>query len=367
MRVGALMLALCCTAAAQTQIARVRAKIAETIARQSECICTQTIERVYDLGRGCDAKPSSGEKKSWDRLRLDVALRDGVEVYSFPGENEFDPGRLAEVSAENSRGTFGRLLVEIFEQQQPEIVGAGEMLENGRRRLQFSFTLPQASVKRASTPYAGTLLFDAETFDLVRVVIQAPRAPDSACGDITTIDYGGQLPTRAQRRVQGPRVPMIEIDTVFSACRKLPVVTSKTDEQQLPIGGVQRGVVPLAIPPRLRFMVEFDEDIDAAAAAAGEVIRGQTIRPIIDQDGKQWVPASAAVVARIMRIRHLKSGALVLVVRLETIKVGGNVQPLFARPYGKAERGAAFIQLPSQKGPHLIEKGSLSEWLTDDH
>jgi hypothetical protein len=68
-----------------------------------------------------------------------------------------------------------------------------------------------------------------------------------------------------------------------------------------------------------------------------------------------------------MRIRHLKSGGLVLVVRLETIKVGGNMQPLFARPYGKSERGAAFIQLPSQKGPHVIEKGSLSEWLTDDH
>ncbi|HEV8146000.1 MAG TPA: hypothetical protein VGP79_06450 [Bryobacteraceae bacterium] len=364
MRGGALMLALCCTAAAQTQIERVKAKIAEAIARQSECICTQTIERVYDLSRGCDAKLSA--KDSWDRLQLDVALRDGVEVYSFPGENEFDPGRLAEVSAENSAGTFGRLLVEIFQMQQPEIVRLGETLESGRRRLQFSFTLPQASVKRASTPYAGTVLVDAESFDLVRVVMRAPRSPGSACGDITTIDYAGNLPMRAQRRVQGPGVPRIDIDTVFSECRKLPALTSKTDEQQLPIGGVQRGVVPLTIPPRLRFMVEFDEDIDTRSAAAGQAIRGQAW-PIIDKDGKQLVPAGAAVVARIMRIRHLNSDAVVLVVRLETIEVGGNVQPLFARPYGRSELGAALIRLPSQKGPHLIEKGSLSEWLTDDH
>jgi hypothetical protein len=89
------------------------------------------------------------------------------------------------------------------------------MLENGRRRLQFSFTLPQASVKRAPTPYSGTLLFDAESFDLVRVVMNAPRDPGSACGDVTTIEYSGNLPTRAQRRGQGPRVPRIEIDTVF--------------------------------------------------------------------------------------------------------------------------------------------------------
>lgn len=366
MRVGALLLALCCTAAAQTQIARLRAKIAESITRQSECTCTQTVERVYDTGRGCDAKSFTGPKKSWDRLRLDVALRDRIEVYSFPGESEFDAGRLIELSAENTGGNFGRLLVEIFEKHEPEIVGLGETQEDGRRLAQFSFTLPKSSEKRAPTPYSGTVLVDAETFDLVRVVMNAPRDPGSECGGTTTIDYADQLPTRAKRRIQSPRAPRIEIDTGFSACRKLLALPSKTDQQQLPIGSAPPGAIPLTIPRRIPFTVEFEQDIDSATAVAGEAIRGHTITPIVDEERRMLVLEDAAVVARIMRIRHLKSDRLELVVRLESIEIGGKVQPLFARPRGASERGAALIHLPSRHGTFVVEKGSLSEWRTED-
>src|SRR5258708_874262 len=203
----ALILALAAAGAVRAQtapddlMARVRAKLTETIARQESYSCTQTVERVlYESGRGqalstpfdaalagggrpglsaggvysvppgrdCDAfekklldRSSSSQRLSNGRLRLDVAISGGEEIYSFPGDNQFEPQRLAEVTNRDlsSNGNFGGYLARIFGAHAAELTSRGEVTENGRRLLQFGFGLERDE----AIAYSGALLGDPQS------------------------------------------------------------------------------------------------------------------------------------------------------------------------------------------------------------
>src|ERR1700734_3420287 len=81
----------------------VRNKVVQTVDKLPRYMCTQTIDRSqYEptLGRSgasCDdlaARKKSGQSRlrlsESDRLRLDVAVADTNEIYSWVGEDRFD-------------------------------------------------------------------------------------------------------------------------------------------------------------------------------------------------------------------------------------------------------------------------------------
>lgn len=417
----ALILALAAAAAVRAQgapddlIARVRAKLIETIARQESYSCTQTVERVlYESVRGralstsfdaavagggrpgssagaysvpaerdCDAfekklldRSSSSQRLSTDRLRIDVAISGGEEIYSFPGENQFEPQRLAEIANRDlsSRGSFGGYLARIFGAHAAGLTSRGEVTENGRRLLQFGFGLERDE----ASAYSGTLLIDPQSLDLVRVMVRVPSFPDiHACAATASIDWTRQdvagssalLPARALLRIPSRNGGGRESRIEYSACRMFsPGSVHANAEQQLPLfGATHTSAGSVSLPRDLPFRVVTEEDVDSSTAAAGDAIRARTITPIHEKSGAVLVPEGAAVTARILQIQYLaRTKTVDLVMRLDAIEINGKSQPLFAHAVEKPFRGGVFLHFPGKNASYVVKKGVKTSWVTDN-
>jgi hypothetical protein len=144
---------------------RVTKKVLETVGRLPKYMCTQTIDRSqYEppagaAGNSCgpatdvDAllEISLGVEKhkplvltTSDRLRLDVAVSAGREMYSWVGESRFEDRSLFQLvgSGALSTGSFASFLVVVFRDDQASFSYKGEITEGGMQLADFEFHVP---------------------------------------------------------------------------------------------------------------------------------------------------------------------------------------------------------------------------------
>ena len=188
---------------------RVRAKPPEHAARVPNHPCVETISRdwyaqaVTTPPRSCD--DLLGRRKragvgtlvkltTTDRLRLDVAIADGHEIFSWAGAARFEDREIDEIVPPGaiSTGPFAAMLLGIFQIRDPMFAFEGETTQEGRRLMEYSFTVPEeeshSKVKAGKTwlitGYTGTLVVDPLTAELVRLTVRTaksfPRPPTSA-------------------------------------------------------------------------------------------------------------------------------------------------------------------------------------------
>jgi hypothetical protein len=123
--------------------------------------------------------------------------------------------------------------------------------------------------------------------------------------------------------------------TVFSACHEFlgestlsfdPSPAEATPES----GKANDAQTPF--PAGLAFRLALTQDIDVATAAAGDPIRAQLTTPIQDHSSKVLSPSGAAVSGRIAEVRHYypPTPSWSIVLRLETLKIGGASRPFAA-------------------------------------
>ncbi len=84
-------------------LARIRSHMAETLRRQPDYTCVQTVERSQRPAR-------SSRFEVVDTLRLEVALIGGKELFSWPGAGRFEDKELRQIVGRGttSTGSFGR-------------------------------------------------------------------------------------------------------------------------------------------------------------------------------------------------------------------------------------------------------------------
>ncbi len=353
---------------------RVRDNLQETISRLPRYLCTQTVDRAqFTSGQvksaeSCQAllsqwDPASLRLVATDRLRLDVAIAQSNEIYSWVGESRFDDRDLFQLVREGSlqTGSFATFLSSIFDGSSASFTYDGNVKENGRTLAQFGFEIP----KEKSTyvfgnrkvdsivAYGGTFLVDPAGADLVRLVIRAQLPSEvRACQATTTLDYARVrlndssflLPSQAQ-------LDIINLDgedahnwTVYSGCHEflgeanLVFGDTEAPSQDAPTQAASAGGFQL--PSGVAFKVTFTQAIDSAAAAAGDKIIGKLSSPIRDASKKVLVPEGATVTARILKLEHSAGSPPVLdmVVKLETVTVAGQPRPLTASKSSGSKR-----------------------------
>ncbi len=410
-------------------------KISQSLDRTLRYMCTQTIDRAGyepDVNSGhtsCDAGPArpAMHLTTWDRLRLDVAMTSTGEMYSWVGENRFHDRDLTDMVQEGaiSTGNFAAFLEIVFRTDDTSFTYNGDSSENGRSLAEFGFRVPYAKSHyrygrrgdRVLTGYDGTFLVDADTGELIRLVVRTSRLPaeTGACYATTTLDYARVrltdvdallLPTDSRLRIVGTDGSESENHTVFSACHRF--LGESTISFDSPSGGVpsaaHQGAAQrcLTIPPGLKFRVALTEKIDTRTAAAGDPIKAKLTTPI--RNGSSvLVPAGAAVRGRIVRLRQfyvttpVRAGgsvsivsepypSVVVNVRLETLEVDGASMNLSAVAdiggrFQKTEKGrlqrrielgtlrsledrSALFVFRNFHGPHLPSGGMESRWVT---
>jgi hypothetical protein len=143
-----------------TVLMRVRDRVMVHAQRIPNHMCTETVTRdwyVYSGGaapKSCDAllgrRHSAGvgtliRLSATDRLRLDVALSESREIYSWPGAARFDDREIDEFVPDGAIGTgpFAAALLEVFAMRDPNFIFEDDVVIKDRHLMEYSFRAPE--------------------------------------------------------------------------------------------------------------------------------------------------------------------------------------------------------------------------------
>jgi hypothetical protein len=341
--------------------------------------CVETVERSRYTHTGapvssCDAILAGRAKTgaaarlrlaSTDRLRLDVALSSEREIYSWAGANKFAEGDIDEIVHQGAMGTgpFAAFLLSVFVGRQPRFVFQGEGDLDGHTVYEYSFHVSKdesrfrfkAHQNWIIAGYSGTLYVDPKTSDLARLIIRSEELPPETdtCEVDTTLDYGKVqlsggvyfLASASTQRFIGRGGDEAENQYSFSACRDFRAQSNVDFGRGASDGSsaADRAADPPDWPSGLPVTIELTSPIDSASAAAGDRIQGRLLGPIRDARGNTLAPEGAVVTGRLMRVevRHT-SAQVTVVLRWETLDLGGREIPLYLRPRQLVTPGAGL-------------------------
>jgi hypothetical protein len=336
-------------------LARIKQHMEQVLTRQPNYTCLETIERSKRSGRG-------RKFQLVDALHLEVAVVEGKELFSWPGEREFKERDLRELAPTGAigNGSFALHARSVFLSSSPLITYAGEEQMDGRTVARYDYSVPQfRSGYRLTmgnlsgiTGYRGSFWSDRETFDLMRL-------------DVEAVDIPPVLPLRSARdSMRYERVPIGETTFLlpkssemvmedfgggasrnaihFSRCRQY------AGESTLSFAEVPEGdaaPAPLAeaisLPAGLLVQVELLTTVKFPGNAIGDEIEARVVR---DSKSKKQVliPKGALLkgnVALLERRKDFRGQERVLVaLQWREISFDGKVGPF----EGQLEEGGAI-------------------------
>lgn len=192
---------------AQT-LQRVREKVAQEIATSANYNCVQTVDRSYfrsttAVKPGCAGQVNQQTRKEvmHDHLRLDIAVSEGAEIYSWHGENKFSASSVADVvrTGPISSGGFVGFLENIFLSPGVSFTYAGRASINGVITEYFQYTVPlahtgfhiQTKHGEPLVPFHGSFSVNANDLQLtsLEVIPDDIPADSSICSAETEMKY----------------------------------------------------------------------------------------------------------------------------------------------------------------------------------
>ena len=204
---AALFVALATTGAPQQPdpaqvLIQMRHKVGQGISRIPRYLCTETVERrtlqltsrgnrtlpCPDLLAALSEHPKHLQLLSADRLRLDVAVIDRREIYSWVGEGRFGDQSLSQIVKVGltANGSFRSFLEAIFVAGGATFSHLGESEVRGRtvKTYEFhavplehsSYDVGNAFLERR-VPYSGSFTIDPGTLDLLTLKLHADKLP----------------------------------------------------------------------------------------------------------------------------------------------------------------------------------------------
>ena len=394
----------------------------------SKYACIETVERQYYLPfEEADADPRPQAPGSFcaqvnadrdsgrgaprldatDRLRLEVTVSEGREIYSFPGATRFDTRDIDEIIRQGPIGTgsFGTHLTGIFDNPGVAFQFSGEQTSGLRTLLEYRFHVPlEASryrVKLANSwqpmAYDGTFWLDPQALDLERLVIRAENVPPATtiCALNAELDYhrlhigDGEalLPSKAQLHITLESSRQTNNITTFSDCREYQAESALVfeDEPQVGAAAVRPRGAPIALPIGLPLVLALTEPIDTDTAAAGDAVAAKVVQPVYRSHSKDaLIPAGATVRGRITRLEHhmLPSPYFLIALSFNRLEIEGVFSFFAARSDTNSELakelGANVFGLsgglgywdvgtflfPTTKSHYVMPAGFESKWFT---
>jgi hypothetical protein len=308
-------------AAAPADLAeRVRAALSQFVEKTPRYTCTETIERL-ERGAAC------GDCEQFDRIRVDVVVVDGHDLYALPGGSAMDPRELRQQFPTGLlvAGTFSGLLKGTLLKAASRDF-AGEETRAGRRLLRFAYRVPvEAGAYRVSSGgqsviagYEGFFGVAPDTFEPVYVEARAIGLPDSIAlrRVISRVEYartpiaGGEfvLPAGDEMIATQASGAVSRIHTRYSGCRQYAAESSiRFGEPGLAEGS--GGPRPEeALPGGLAFEAVLTAPVLFAAAAAGDRITARVTSPV-KHDGAVVIPKESLLAGRISRVSMFRDRA----------------------------------------------------------
>lgn len=184
----------------------IRQKVSAAISRSDNYICAQDLARFYYNAPKACQQPFAGRPQrllSEDRLKLDVAVSQGSEIYSWHGEQRFAAANVGQVVREGpiSSGSFNGYLRNIFTEPEVKFTYRGQSEANGTNLASFDYAVPlpashyqlQTGKNFVMVPFHGAFSADTDSFELHSLTVsiteeQIPRKAD-ICSVETRLIY----------------------------------------------------------------------------------------------------------------------------------------------------------------------------------
>ena len=377
-------------------------KVANNVRNFPRYTCVQTIVRsqfqLPPAGSSCASAIANNDRNAdsavlrWhDRLRLDVAVGEKSEMYSWAGATQFEDGEISQLigTGTSGSGEFGSFLVSVFGGDAQDFRFESLKETPTGKLAMFSFVVPianshyQYSVaknSRATIGYKGSFLADPETADLRELDVQTEEFPPSegVCRVADRIQYaqtkiGGNtfmLPKSASMDVVYRNSTEALNETTFSGCREYGVESTlrfDEDENGNPLTGAKKEVLK-PVPPKTRLRVKISPEINSDKAAAGDPIIGVVTTAVKDKNGT-IVRAGDRLHGRIVRMEQTMGASprWTVAILFQTIERNGTEEKISLKAVDDGDRSPAagvvggggrrgFGISPSNNGPSITSE-----------
>lgn len=307
--------------------------------------CVETVERKTFIPKQKDHATCQNVERgtyllldSRDRLRLDVGVVGGREVYSWHGEKQFHDTGLDDLVGYGpiGSGMFSTFLAAIFGKARGHYLFTGTINQDGYRRGEFRFTMPQkmsdyevhSGRMHFVTGYTGGFSVDwtrADLLSLRTVTDQLPRETDLCSIEIRTnyrqVELGGsvfllpgEVATTMLQRDGGQQ----QTQTKYEDCRTF------SGEATLHFDGSASSPDPQAtqasriedLPRGLLLRIRLASKIDAKSSWVGDPVEGMLDQSL--RKGKEVIaPKGTRVEGRVTRLLAVELPAPSLEVGIE--------------------------------------------------
>jgi hypothetical protein len=324
--------------AAQELLDRTRANVVDNLKRYPRYVCVQTVTRSeYQLppaGSSCASVLANRDRKianrilRWhDRLRLDVAVGEQSDMYSWAGASQFQSEDVSQIVAHGTSGSgeFASFLTGVFAGDAQKFTYAGERDLPGGRVAVFDFAVPlERSHYRytvgaedyVTIGYHGSFFVNPATAELRELDVAVDEFPQSSgvCRAQDKIEYARTkigddeflLPSHSTMDVVFKNDTESFNETTFSGCREYvgdSTIRFDVDgSAEAPEQEKRRELPPL--PPKTHIRVHIDPPVDSRTAAAGDPITGVVISPVKSK-GVVLVKAGDRLHGRIVRLEQV--------------------------------------------------------------
>jgi hypothetical protein len=290
-----------------------------------------------------------------DRLRLDVAVSEGKEIFSWHGENRFVSGGISSVIDNGPRtsGQFVGFLRNIFLAPGVQFKFTGASQQNGKPVYIFDYLVQvlrsnyylEGRQGGSIIPFHGSFSADAATFELVHLSIIADQVPPASgiCSAETDLDY--QLVNIGNQQSLLPSAFVLkmasegDLYTVnrneYTQCREFrgestlhfTVVDPATP-------AIAHHIVDEPLPAGLTLKASLDAPIDDKNSYIGDAVRATLEEPLAAPD-KKLIPKGATLHGVISKMeRHSGNGLAywLVSVKFERLNAGEDSYLLNAWP-----------------------------------
>ncbi|MCC6586440.1 MAG: hypothetical protein IT168_06955 [Bryobacterales bacterium] len=301
------------------RLTRIKVHMSEILTRIPDYTCQLTVERTARLAK-------TRRFRLIDLLRLEVALVQGRELFSWPGEGKFDDREIGKIVGGGTigNGNFALHARAVFLGGGVDFKYEGTREEKGRTLVRYTYRVPRAKsgytlksgALQGVTGYHGFFEVDQNSIDLVRLEVEAEdipaHLPIQAARDLMEYarvkigEHEFLLPKYAELSLTDEAGAEHRNRTTFAACRQYSgeSVISFADPTPEPANGVAGAEAPAAnvaveLPSGLGLLISLEDTLRFDKAAVGDPVVARIVENA-RWKGKTMVPRGAILRGRVM-------------------------------------------------------------------
>ncbi|SRR5579884_1241440 len=370
---------------------RVRRNVQAELALSSNYTCVETVERTYyEEKQACQANTPHGKPKEFmrDRLRLDVAVSQGAEIFSWHGENHFTSSDISQVVQNGPRtsGQFVGFLRNIFLTQGVQFTFKEASQIDGRPVYLFDYAVPllrsnyylKTDSGGTIIPYHGSISVDARRFELVHVSIAGDQMPlDSGiCSADTEIDY--QLVNLFGEQALLPSAFLMKIENVhdlytlnrytYTQCREFRGVSTLRFTVVDPgTPAPTHHVSDEPLPGGLTLKASLDSEISDKDSYIGDAVNASLAEPLSVPGTGAVIPKGAMIHGVISEMQQHSASLTYWLfgIKLDRIQTGDDSYLLNAWPLPAASDGVSRFSSERALSGFTMEAARHGLWFFD--